>query len=749
MSRLHLIFIPFFLLTFSLSGQTELKQILKFAEEQYEKGDYYYAKEYYEKALLYDSSSVSILWKYAETLRAYQDYPNAARYYGKVYEKEEARLYPNSLIYYGMMLKQSGNYEAALEVFKRAKKRYARDKRGFAYKKSREEISACVWAKSTIDDSADVVFTNLPETVNTKNAEFGHLVFENKLLFSSLRADSVHTNEEVYENDYHTHLYYSDKQDDKYTRADVVKELFYKKMNSGNGSFSLDGKRFYFSLCSEGEATYRCKIMVARYEDGRWADIDSLGEIINEPGTTTTQPAIGEVMGDEWLFFASNREDSKGGMDIYFSVIKNGNQYGKVKNFKSINTMGNEVTPYFDRENKVLYFSSDFHEGYGGFDVFEARFENNEFSKPKNLGVPVNSPANDLYYFTYGDTAYVSSNRIGSLFSKNPTCCSDIFKLYPTPEPEIEIPEETLEELNARLPVTLYFHNDIPNPRSWDTTTTVNYIDSYNDYTQMLPTYQKEYAKGLGSERARDAEEDIEDFFIEYVDQGVRDLQLFRDLLLKELQKGAKINVQVKGFASPLAKTDYNVNLTKRRIASLVNYLRAFGGGVFAPFMTNTAENGGRLVFTEIPFGEYVADQLISDNPNDKKNSVYSRAAAMERKIEIQSVTFIVEEDSLIQALTAEKRIIDAGVRKPGEKIEVEFSIRNQTSVPVKITAVTIPCNCIAVPEFDREFSPGETVRFKATLDTSDFMGHTVKSIEITTGYAQNLELMISVEVKE
>jgi hypothetical protein len=265
----------------------------------------------------------------------------------------------------------------------------------------------------------------------------------------------------------------------------------------------------------------------------------------------------------------------------------------------------------------------------------------------------------------------------------------------------------------------------------------------------MLTTYQKEYGKGLSGEKARDAEENIEDFFIEYVDKGVRDLAQFRDLLLKELQKGAKINVQVKGFASPLAKTDYNVNLTKRRINSLKNYLRAFDGGVFAPYMSNTAENNGRLVFTEIPFGEYIADQLISDNPNDTKNSVYSRVAAMERKIEIQSVIFIVEEDSLIQALKARKEIVDAGILKPGQNPEVEFHLRNQTSIPVQIVSVEVPCQCIEVSQFDREFSPLEEVSFKAKLNTDDIKGHTVKSIIIQTNHNQRLELMISVEVIE
>ena len=90
--------------------------------------------------------------------------------------------------------------------------------------------------------------------------------------------------------------------------------------------------------------------------------------------------------------------------------------------------------------------------------------------------------------------------------------------------------------------------------------------------------------------------------------------------------KGQNIELTIKGFASPLAKTDYNVKLTGRRITSLINYLREYDKGQFNEYIDATAENGGTLSFNKIPFGEYTASKLVSDNVNDTKNSVYSRA---------------------------------------------------------------------------------------------------------------------------
>ncbi len=682
MPRLYLIVVFFFTFIGGFHAQSKLGSYLKYAQEKYEKGDYYYAVELYEKAMELDSNSVSILWNYAETLKAYKDYRKAEYYYGKVYEREEGGIYPMSLINYGLMQKQNGSYDAAIETFKKAKKKFTKDKKSYMYLKAKRELESCLWAKAAVKDTADVVFNRLPETVNTPNSEFGHNLWNSVLYFSSLRADSVSSSEEVYASDYKTRLY-SSKLDSVFEPSKRIEDLFFEKLNTGNGSFSLDGTRFYFSLCEDESYNYKCKIMVASYRDNKWFMIDSLGEIINEAGSNTTMPHIGLLEGNEVLFFASDREGTEGGMDLWYSIIKNGNQYSKVRNLKTLNSIDNELSPWWDEKAKKLYFSSSWHDGFGGYDIHSSQFTT-VFEAPENIGMPFNSPANDIYYFKSGDTSYFSSNRIGVLYSKNPTCCSDIFSAHP---PVIIIPPtpvETLADLNKRLPVTLYFHNDCPDPKSRDTLTHVNYITGYGEYRAMLEKYQQEYSAGLVNEKADEAKEDIESFFIEYVDQGVKDLNLFRDLLLEELKKGAKINITVKGFASPLAKTDYNVNLTKRRISSLVNYLMQYDNGVFKPYLTNTAPNGGKVIFTQVPFGEYTANKLTSDNFHDQKNSVYSRSAAIERKIEIQSVDYLTE-DSLAFITNVSPRFIDLQAIKQGASFTKTVTLTNKSDEPLTI----------------------------------------------------------------
>jgi hypothetical protein len=121
-------------------------------------------------------------------------------------------------------------------------------------------------------------------------------------------------------------------------------------------------------------------------------------------------------------------------------------------------------------------------------------------------------------------------------------------------------------------------------------------------------------------------------FFESEVDKGMQDLALFREQVWQELQSGKQVSIMVQGFASPLAKSDYNIHLTNRRISAIKNYFEEIDGGKFAPYMLTTPS---RIQFIEVPMGEYKANKDVSDNYYDQRNSVYSKDASLERRIEI------------------------------------------------------------------------------------------------------------------
>ncbi|HLU86663.1 MAG TPA: hypothetical protein VKZ44_02835, partial [Taishania sp.] len=337
-----------------------LSKYLKHADEKYQKGDYYYALELYSKAMEIDSNTIDILWKVAEAHRAYKDYRKAEYYYAKVYEREMGSIYPASLLQLGLMQKQNGKYDEAIETFKKAKKKYGNNKRDYLYLKSKQELESTLWAKANakIADKGD--FIRLPETVNSKNSEFGHNIIDGKLIFSSLRADSISENEEVYETSYSTLLYSSKVENGDFNLSERIEEFYKLGTNVGNSALSLDGKRLYFSSCQDKNGvSYQCKILVARWMNGKWGNIDTLGSVINMPGANTTMPAIGKLDGQEVLFFCSDDgKESKGSLDIFYSTTTNGNQFGKVRSIKSINSIDPETSPFWDDEEQRLYFSS-------------------------------------------------------------------------------------------------------------------------------------------------------------------------------------------------------------------------------------------------------------------------------------------------------------------------------------------------------------------------------------------------------
>ncbi|MBI2259491.1 MAG: DUF1573 domain-containing protein [Flavobacteriia bacterium] len=747
MSR-FLIIIVLFIFSFQYYSQDFTQDYFLHAQNEKEKGDFKEGIEYMKKLFEIDSNKVDYLWLYAELLRLEKNYSLAEYYYKKVYDKEESRIYLRSLFYLAEMKKMNGKYDEALELYKKCKKKYAYDKKEYLYLKSTQEMESCLWLKKAKMDSASVSF-NKTLPFNSSESEFAPMINDNKFYFSSLRADSISKSGEIISKNYKSNIYFLEGKDS--STLTLLFETNSLKEHHANITFSLDGKRIYFSSCKENLNEPSCKILMAYLVKDKVLEIDTLDEIVNEADANTSMPYIAHFDDKEVLFFSSNRAGGKGGMDLYYSYIEDeGKKYSMPFPVDKVNSPGNEVTPFYDSIDKKLYFSSDWHFGFGGYDLFCSPFLNYSFQKPENLMLPVNSTNNDLYLVRYNKQYYFSSNRSEN---NNSTCCSNIYTFkYKEKEIEHQVLAtnelrtfKSLEDLNKKLPVTLFFHNDMPNPKSLDTISNVSYMTSYNDYVQLIPKYKKEYSSGLAKEKISDAEEDIESFFIEYVNQGVEDLEVFCKLLLKELENKSSVILTVKGFASPLAKSDYNVNLTKRRISSLVNYLKVYENGIFQKYLFPVHVDSTKLLIQEVPFGEYVAEKWVSDNPNDSKNSIYSRAAALERKIEIQSVNYLTQDTSLL--LSAKKQLLNLGSISKNNKLKIAFEVKNIGHLPVEIDSIGVPCKCNSAESTFSILKPNETGIIYLYFDPIDYIGKTVKSIYVYTKNSKTpLRLVITAE---
>ena len=230
----------------------------------------------------------------------------------------------------------------------------------------------------------------------------------------------------------------------------------------------------------------------------------------------------------------------------------------------------------------------------------------------------------------------MASNRVGGFYAKNPTCCSDIYADYPVIEVITEIEEDTViieEKIIKILPITLYFRNDEPDASTMKTSTKQNYMNTYKMYVEKYPYYKTEVAKGLTQDISKPLVDELVDFFSNQVDKGASDLESFKTILLDELKTGSEVSIFIRGFASPVANTAYNVNLTKRRISSLVNYFKEVDNGIFNEFIEGNSEDKGKLNFEYAPFGEYAADQTTVMISSFKMNLFFQRQPVSKGKL--------------------------------------------------------------------------------------------------------------------
>jgi hypothetical protein len=652
--KLICILLGFAAFVFSQKVQAQsLQHYLRFADKAFQEKDYVGASYYYQEALAFAPRDLSIQTKLAEALRLSNQYAEAERMYKKVYENPDRSDFPEALFWLAMMQKMNANYVDAKKSFDRFSK-YYNNRNSYYYKKSVQEIKACAFAVNALRDTLQVPVIQLESPINSTASDFAPLLLsDDTLLFTSSR--NILTEREK------AKLYLAYKSD-----TDIVVKYLDSNLNNSayhiaNGHFDKARKNFYYTYCEDDNAA--CKIYKADFNGKNFTNAEALPDPINIEGYHSTQAFPFEHNNKEYLVFASDRPQGRGGYDLWFSVLSRG-KYNTARNLGArINTPDDELTPFYHADSATLFFSSSWHEGFGGSDIFMARGDISSLGMPKNMGWPINSAVNDLY-FTVNDEytkAHFSSNRESS-FKTHGTeyCCSDIFKVdlqipqtiedsialvaQETPvtkdsilpeKPLIQI--ETLEEINAYLPI-LYFPNDVPNPRTWDTITSLSYGEIVNGYLSLKETYIAEYTKGIEGELYRKSLEEMNGFFDKQIVEGLAELELFCSLLLSQLEKGLKIKLTIKGYASPLARSDYNKNLTYRRIYSFVNFLEEYKEGVFTPYLKNTATNGGNIIIEKIPYGDVKADQSVSANINDKRNSVYSLKAALERRIEVISV---------------------------------------------------------------------------------------------------------------
>lgn len=197
-----------------------------------------------------------------------------------------------------------------------------------------------------------------------------------------------------------------------------------EESNYGGASVSLDSKHLFVTICKQtsinGRDYKNCDIYtcdyVLEYDEAtgqktwHWGELRNMGPNINRPDSWEAQPSISSD--GKTLFFASARKESLG-IDIYVSQKDATGQWKPAINLgEPINTEKNDKSPFIHSDSQTLYYASQGHLGFGGYDVFYTRFENGKWQKPKNIGFPINSEKDEHGFVinTAGDKVFYSSD---------------------------------------------------------------------------------------------------------------------------------------------------------------------------------------------------------------------------------------------------------------------------------------------------------------------------------------------------
>ncbi len=397
------------------------KKHVKAAEKELASRNYASAAEHYEQAWQQKRKKEELIFKAADIYYTIKDYRKAAESYQ--YVKDENEEFPLVGLKYARSLKQDGQYEKAKVAFEEFLNSYSGQGKSVLQDVIRKEVNGCDLATQLPLKANRDLELQFPRNLNSDANELSPAPHGNEMYFASNKGRKIR-------------IYNALKAGETWGTTNTPDN--FPIINNGhysNPCFSPDGSKLYFTICdndnSLDELKARCEIYFTTKSDQGWSEPQRLPDYINQKGVTATTPFVMEKGNEEILYFASNRDNGRGGLDIWYSTRNlNGGEFEFPVNLGStVNTLGDELAPFFDQENNILYFSSNGHVTIGGFDIFQANGEKETWTTPQNIGLPVNSSADDYSYTQSmdGTSGYIVSNRVFGA-EKASTRHTDIFE---------------------------------------------------------------------------------------------------------------------------------------------------------------------------------------------------------------------------------------------------------------------------------------------------------------------------------
>ncbi len=395
--KFSVVFLTFFM-AFSLQAQ-QVKTLIETGDRHYGKKNYSGAIDAYKQALQINPDDAQVNFKLGMAYLYSDTKSKAASYIDKAY-----RLNPgidNRINYHlGMAFQNTNEFIKAREQFEAFKKKNPQFEN-----LAEERIQECLVADSLTQFELNVVIENLGSVVNSNLNEYSPIISAdgNMLIFTSNRGEGPKGAQNLED------IYVSYKRNGAWTEPKKISDNINTVYNDAAASLSPDGKTLFLYYETGGGDIY-----TSTFNGTDWSKPEELNKNINTSQYWETSASVSPD--GKRLYFASNRPGGYGELDLYVSELDSKGQWGKASNLGPIvNTPGNDDSPFIHYDGVTLYFSSDGHPKLGNSDIFITELIKGQWTKPVNIGYPVNSWEYDGFFSTSPDkkTGYYATVKEG------------------------------------------------------------------------------------------------------------------------------------------------------------------------------------------------------------------------------------------------------------------------------------------------------------------------------------------------
>ncbi len=400
---------------FSVIAQPKMTTHSKKAKKLFKEAISYYNNNIDNKAIEKLNAAIDKDYKFVEAYLLLAD----IYYYHSDYDKEVSFLEKvisidpdyntKTYVNLGQAYLHMGKYQSALNnlnIYVSKEKNENKLKTAYAY------IDNCEFALDAIEHPVKFNPVNMGTNVNTEyNDYMPSLTADEEILVTTVDVpiykDKPHSQQNSQED-----FFISYKINGEWTASRSIGPPLNTKGNEGSQSIMADGNIMVFAACNRKDGKGSCDIYFSRKVGNNWTPAQNIGYPINTEAWES-QPSIS--YDGKTIYFVSNRKGGYGDKDIWMSTVgKDGYWQEPVNLGPNINTPEMDASPFIHQDNQSLYFSSTGHIGMGGFDIFlSKRQADGSFSKPKNLGYPINTYKDEEFLIVNakGNKAFFSSNR--------------------------------------------------------------------------------------------------------------------------------------------------------------------------------------------------------------------------------------------------------------------------------------------------------------------------------------------------